>query len=533
MKKRINNILLLVLILMVIGFAAGCAGGEEQTQRPEEELILAIGGEPEDGFDPTTGWGRYGSPLFQSTLLTRDNNLNITGDLAEEYHISKDGRTWTFYLRSDVLFSDGEPLTAGDVVYTYETAASSGSVVDLNIMESAQAIDEYTVQIHLKKPQSSFSTIAASLGIVPSYAHGPDYSSNPVGSGPYRFVQWDKGQQLIVEANPEYYGEKPFFQKLTFLYLNEEAAFGAAKSGQADIVSIAPHLASQQVKGMKILSVPSVDNRGISFPQTKAGRFTEDGAPIGNDVTSDIAIRKAINTAIDRQALVDGILLGYGSEAYSVCDGLPWWNKDTVFEDGRIEEAASILSEAGWVDEDQDGILEKDGIKAEFNLVYPAGDSIRQSLALAVSDQMAPLGIKINLAGLSWDEIEARMYSDAVLFGWGSHDPLEMYNLYHSSTAGTGYYNTTYYQNPTADGYMESALRASTEEEALEYWKKAQWDGESGFSSRGDVVWSWLVNLKHVYLVSEKLDLGQNRIEPHGHGWPLTANVQEWKRAEQ
>ena len=79
---------------------------------------------------------------------------------------------------------------------------------------------------------------------------------------------------------------------------------------------------------------------------------------------------------------------------------------------------------------------------------------------------------------------------------------------------------------------MESALKASTEEEALDYWKKAQWDGESGFSSRGDVVWSWLVNLKHVYLVSEKLDLGQNRIEPHGHGWPLTANVQEWKRVE-
>ena len=532
MMIRMKKAFVLLMIVTLTFSLIGCGSKNSQGERPSDELILAVGGEPDDGFDPTTGWGRYGSPLFQSTLLARDNNLKIIEDLAAEYHISKDGLTWTFYLRDDVKFSDGEPLTGGDVVYTYETAASSGSVVDLSVMESVKAIDEYTVEINLKKPQSTFVSVAASLGIVPAHAHGTDYASNPIGSGPYKFVQWDKGQQLIVEANENYYGAKPYFKKLTFLYLSEEAAYAAAKSGQADIVSISPQLASREVKGMNVLAVPSVDNRGISFPFIKAGRFTAEGIPVGNDVTSDLAIRKAVDIAVDRQALVDGILFGYGSKAYSVCDGLPWWNKDTVFEDGRIEEAASILAEAGWMDEDQDGILEKDGIKAEFNLVYPAGDSIRQSLALAVSDQMAPLGIKINLAGLSWDEIEARMYSDAVLFGWGSHDPLEMYNLYHSSTSGTGYYNTTYYQNPTADGYMESALRASTEEEALEYWKKAQWDGESGFSSRGDVVWSWLVNLKHVYLVSEKLDLGQNRIEPHGHGWPLTANVQEWKRVE-
>jgi peptide/nickel transport system substrate-binding protein len=79
---------------------------------------------------------------------------------------------------------------------------------------------------------------------------------------------------------------------------------------------------------------------------------------------------------------------------------------------------------------------------------------------------------------------------------------------------------------------MESALRATTDEEANLFWKMAQWNGESGFSSQGDGVWAWLVNLEHVYLVSDRLDLGENRIEPHGHGWPLTANVQEWKRTE-
>jgi len=219
---------------------------------------------------------------------------------------------------------------------------------------------------------------------------------------------------------------------------------------------------------MKVLAVSSVDNRGISFPFKKAGQFTADGIPVGNDVTSDLAIRKAVDIAVDRQALVDGILSGTAARLTPSVTGFPGGTKTRCLKTaGSKKQHRFLQKQDGWMKTRME-FLRRMESKAEFNLVYPAGDSIRQSLALAVSDQMAPLGIKINLAGLSWDEIEARMYSDAVLFGWGSHDPLEMYNLYHSSTAGTGYYNTTYYQNPTADGYMESALRASTEEEALE-----------------------------------------------------------------
>ncbi|KAB2953502.1 ABC transporter substrate-binding protein [Heliorestis acidaminivorans] len=495
----------------------------------KKELILAIGSEPDEGFDPTTGWGRYGSPLFQSTLLKRNNDMEIVKDLATEYSVSDDGLVWTVTIRDDVKFSDSTSLTAHDVVFTYQTAQESSSVVDLTVMDRVEALDDYTVQFTLKKPQSTFVNLLVTLGIVPKDSYSSDYGQNPIGSGPFKFVQWDKGQQLIVEANPEYYGAKPYFEKLTFLYLSEETAFAAARAGQVDVAAIVPAFANQQVPGMRLLALESVDNRGIMFPYTMEGNKTEEGHPIGNAVTSDLAIRKAINVAIDREALVEGILNGYGSPAYSVSDKMPWWNPDTVIQDGNLEEAKKILADGQWEDRDGDGIVEKGSLKAEFTLIYSASDNTRQSLAIAVADQLKQIGIKVNVEGKSWDEIKKQMHSNAVVFGWGSHDPLEMYHLYHSKYRGVSWYNTGYYANDLVDKYLDKALTAKDEETANQYWQKAQWDGSTGFSAKGDAPWAWLVNHNHLYLVKENLYMGQQKIQPHGHGWPLTDNIEAWR----
>lgn len=535
MKKK-----LIVFFIVIALFSAMLAGCTKETDRSKaigvvgvrDDLILAIGGEPEGGFDPTTGWGRYGSPLFQSTLFKRDSNLQIINDLATGYEISEDGLVWAVTLREDVKFSDGKPLTADDVVYTYETAANSGSVIDLNVMEKAEALGQYKVSFTLKQPQSTFINILLATGIVPKHAHGADYAEKPMGSGPFKFVQWDKGQQLIVEVNPEYYGEKPFFKKLTFLFLSEDLAFAAAKTGGVDIASIPHTFGKQGVSGMRLETFESVDNRGIMFPFVATGRKTSNGAAIGNDVTSDLAIRRAVNIAVDRRALVEGVLEGFGTPAYTVSDGLPWWNPDTVIKDGSLEVAKEILATNGWADTDKDGILEKNGLKAQFTLIYPSSDQTRQSLAIAVADMLKPLGISILAEGKSWGDIETMMYSNAVLFGWGSHDPLEMYNLYHSNTAGEGWYNTGYYANAVVDEYMNKALAATTEEEANEFWKRAQWDGITGFAAKGDAPWAWLVNLKHLYLINEKLEIGSQKIQPHGHGWPITDSIVEWRWKE-
>lgn len=531
---RRNNILI-ILTIVLVAILAACSNGSDNKQVEKEEasatdrdaLVLAIGGETDEGFDPTTGWGMYGSPLFQSTLLKYDKDFNLENDLATDYAVTDDGLAYTVNIREDVKFSDETPLTASDVVFTFETAKDSGSVIDLNNLEKVEATDDHTVTFTLKQPESSFLTLLVTTGIVPEHAYDDSYNENPMGSGPYQLVEWHKDQQLIVEVNPHYYGDMPDFKQLTFLFLEEDAAFAAAQAGEVDVVAITPSFASHDVKGMKRIEIDTVDNRGIVFPYVEEGEETEEGAPIGNNVTADMAIRKAIDIGVDRQALVDGILEGYGTPAYSVADHLPWWNPETEIEDNDIEQAKEMLEEAGWKENDQ-GIREKDGLLAAFNLLYPAGDEVRQSLSLAVAEQIKELGIDVTTEGTSWDDLGRLMFSNPVMMGWGSHDPLEMYNIYSGETRGQGFYNTNYYMNEQVDEYMEKAMHATTPEEANDYWQKAQWDGETGFSSKGDAPWAWLVNIQHIYLINEDLELGDTKLHPHGHGWPITDFIEQW-----
>ena len=521
--------------MVLTALLVSCVGNNKRDGEggQSERLILAIGGEPDDGFDPTTGWGQYASPLFQSTLLKYDKDFNVVNDAATSYTISPNGLQWSVSLRDDIKFSDGTPFTAQDVVFTFETAKKSASVVDLTNLEKVESLDNLTVQFTLHKRNSTFIHYLTTLGIVPQHAYNASYNENPLGSGPYQMVQWDKGQQLILAANPHYYGKEPYFKQLIFLFLSQDAAFAAAKAGQVDIASVTPTLANEPVKGMKLVAQESVDNRGVALPFMPNEGKSVDGRPIGNDVTADIAIRKAMNIGVDRQALVDGVLKGYGTPAYSIADHLPWWNSATVIEkDGDIEKAKEILDKAGWK-VTNDGIRQKDGVKAQFTLHYPSNDHIRQSLSIAFADMISPLGIKIEVKGKNWNGIEKELHSSATLFGLGSHDPLELYNAFSGNVRGVGLNNPTYYNNEVVDGYFEKALSATSQKEANEYWQKAQWDGQTGFSNRGDAPWVWLVNIDHLFLMRDNLVIGQQKVQPHEHSWPITDFIENWHWKEQ
>ncbi len=505
-----------------------CGGPDRgaRTGQPNE-LRLAIGGESAEGYDPTLGWGRYGSPLFQSTLLARGANMEIVGDLATKHEVSADGLTWTVDIRTDAKFTDGRPVTAEDVAYTFRTAGKSGGLTDVTALEEAVAVDADTVEFRLTAPRSTFVNRLVSLGIVPKHAHGPEYARKPIGSGPFTFVQWDQGQQLIVERNEDYYGAKPAFRRVVFQFTAEDATMAAAAAGQVDLAAVPSSLATTRVPGMRLTAVDSVDNRGIMFPYVPdTGRKTDDGLPIGNDVTADIAIRQAVNWAIDRQALVDGVLEGFGSPATGPVDGMPWYEPASAIPGNDPTKAAALLDAAGWADTDGDGVREKGGVRAAFTLLYPATDSLRQGLALAVVDMLRPSGIEVTARGVAWDEIDKRLHADAVLFGWGSHDPTEMYNLYSSKQAGVEYWNPGYYANPQVDAHLDAALAATTEDAAVEHWKAAQTEG---FGPAKDAAWAWLVNLQHTYFTDECLDLGAPRTEPHGHGWPITSGITSWR----
>ncbi|GIF77226.1 ABC transporter substrate-binding protein [Asanoa siamensis] len=529
---NVRGIAAAVVSVVALGLAACSGGGDEagKDRAAPTELRLAIGGESEDGYDPTLGWGRYGSPLFQSTLLRLDTDLKLANDLATDYKVSADGLTWTVTVRRDAVFSDGKPVTARDVAYTFLTAKKQPGLTDVSALANATAVDDTTVEFTLERPQSTFAYRLATLGIVPQHAHGADYAQRPVGSGPFTMVQWDKGQQLIVARNEKYYGQKPAFARVVFVFTDEDGTLAAARAGQVDIAAVPSTLAGTDVPGMKLTPVDSIDNRGMSFPYVPdQGRRTDKGNPIGNNVTSDKAIRQAINLAANRTAMVDGVLRGHGSPATGPVDGAPWYEPRSAITDNKPDEAKAVLEAAGWTDADGDGVREKGGTKATFTVLYPAEDTLRQGLAVALADQVAPIGVRIEAKGATWEQIEQRMHADSVLFGWGSHDPSEMYNLYNSRQAGVGYFNAGFYANPAVDQHLDAAMSSTDQDAANAAWRAAQLDAQgNGFTAAADAAWAWLVNLDHTYYVDTCLNVGKPQTEPHGHGWPITAGITAW-----
>lgn len=522
--------------VLAAGLTIGLAGCGEHQEKEEEKaeikdsvtVVMGPSSEPEAGFDPAYGWGageHVHEPLIQSTLTVTNQDLTIGYDLATGMEVSEDGMTWTVDIRKDVRFTDGEPLTAEDVAFTYNTLRDTSSVNDFTMLEEAVAVDGDTVEFHMTKPYSIWPYTMAVVGILPEHAYGPDYGSNPIGSGRYMLKQWDKGQQVILEANPDYYGEAPKMKQVTVLFMEEDAAFAAAKSGQVDLVYTAAAYADQQIKGYELLAFETVDNRGFNLPVIPAGTEDKNGVPLGNDFTSDIQVRRAINVGIDREEMIGNVLNGYGSPAYSVCDKMPWYYEGSEIEYDP-ELAAELLDEAGWK-LGSDGMRQKNGIQAGFTLMYAAGDSVRQALAQDTANQLKELGIQVTVEGVGWDTAYDRAQSDPMMWGWGAHTPMELYNIYHTAPGGE-YATYSPYSNETVDRYMDEALACNDLEESYELWKKAQWDGTTGITQEGDIPWIWLVNIDHLYFSRDGLQVAEQKLHPHGHGWSIVNNVDQW-----
>ena len=495
-----------------------------------EDVIVVMGptSEPEAGFDPAYGWGageHVHEPLIQSTLTVTTADLKIGYDLATDMEVSQDGLTWTVKIRDDAYFTDGEKLTARDVAFTYNTLRDTSSVNDFTMLESAEAPDGTTAVFHMNRPYSIWPYTMAIVGIVPEHAYGADYGSHPIGSGRYIMKQWDKGQQVIFEANPDYYGPAPNMKKVTILFMEEDAAYAAVMSGQADLAYTAASYSDQTLPGYELLSFETVDNRGFNLPAVKAGTISGGNTGVGNDFTSDVQVRRAVNIAINRDEMIEHVLNGYGSPAYSVCDKMPWYNESAKTE-YNPEKAAELLEEAGWK-AGSDGIREKNGVKAGFTLMYPASDSVRQALAADTANQLRNVGIDVKIEGVGWDDAYDRAHTEPLMWGWGAHTPMELYNIYHTMK-DTGLAEYSPYANDSVDRYMDQAMASGNLEDSYELWKKAQWDGTAGVTQDGDIPWIWLVNIDHLYWSRDGLKVAEQKIHPHGHGWSIVNNVDQW-----
>lgn len=522
---------------------AGCAGRQGAggssdsvvTPKGSTQVVIAMNptSEPAAGFDPLVAWGcgeHVHEPLIQSTLITTDEDLNFVNDLATDYLCSSDGLVWTFTIRDDVVFSDGEPLSARDVAFTVNGVIDSAmSEADLSMVDRAVAVSDTVVELHLNKPHNALLYTLAVLGIVPEHAYGPEYGRNPIGSGRYVLERWDKGQQVIFTANPKYYGRKPSMERVVVVFMDEDAALAAVQKGEVDIAYTYATHARQAFEGYELAAYKTVDSRGVSLPSVPAGgtKLVEGDMAFntGNDVTADVAVRRAINCGLDRDAVIEHVLDGYGKVAYSVGDGMPWSSPDMKVELDR-EKAARLLDEAGWK-RGEDGVRSRDGVRAAFDIWYSSDDSVRQAIANEFANQMAELGLEVTPRGGSWDQIYLHQFSQPVLWGWGSNSPVEVYELNYS----TGWGNYSCYENEITDAYLDEALAQTDVEASYEYWRKAMWDGVEGVAPQGAATWAWIANVDHLYFKREGLDVAHQKPHPHGHGWSLVNNVDAWSWA--
>lgn len=522
---------------------AGCAGRQGAggssdsvvTSKGSTQVVIAMNptSEPAAGFDPLVAWGcgeHVHEPLIQSTLITTDEDLNFVNDLATDYLCSSDGLVWTFTIRDDVVFSDGEPLSARDVAFTVNGVIDSAmSEADLSMVDRAVAVNDTVVELHLNKPHNALLYTLAVLGIVPEHAYGPEYGRNPIGSGRYVLERWDKGQQVIFTANPKYYGRKPSMERVVVVFMDEDAALAAVQKGEVDIAYTYATHARQAFEGYELAAYKTVDSRGVSLPSVPAGgtKLVEGDMAFntGNDVTADVAVRRAINCGLDRDAVIEHVLDGYGKVAYSVGDGMPWSSPDMKVELDR-EKAARLLDEAGWK-RGEDGVRSRDGVRAAFDIWYSSDDSVRQALANEFANQMAELGLEVTPRGGSWDEIYLHQFSQPVLWGWGSNSPVEVYELNYS----TGWGNYSCYESEITDAYLDEALAQTDVEASYEYWRKAMWDGVEGVAPQGAATWAWIANVDHLYFKRQGLDVAHQKPHPHGHGWSLVNNVDAWSWA--
>ena len=503
-----------------------------EASNDSESINVYIGGSIFDSsMDPVKGFMSYGYPFVNEALIQADTNSEYVADLATDWEVSEDALTYTFNLREGVTFSDGTPFTAEDVVFTYEEVQknqANNENVDLTKLKSVEADGDYKVVFTLNECYSPFLDTVAMLQIVPSDSYNSEtFDTAPIGTGAYKVAQYDTNQQIILQVNGSYWGGTPDIEQVNIISMDQDTAYSNAVSGQLDVVMVGSTYINETIDSMTLHKLETMDVRNVSLP-TLTEQVMKDSQGneynVGNNVTSDIAVRKALSIGINRHEIIDNAFNGEGKPAVNFTDNLPWASTDD-YEDNQVDEAKKILEDAGWTDADGDGIREKGDLKCSFDLIAPGNDEDRYKLATALAENAKNLGIEINVRNESWDVAVVEENTTPIVWGWGQFSPTVIYSTYDSEMfLEAQYANVTGYTNADCDAAIEKAFAASNQSDANAAWKEAQAIGDSEYP------YLYLVNIEHSYFVKDNLDISEaTQIpHPHGHGSPIICNLKDW-----
>jgi peptide/nickel transport system substrate-binding protein len=399
--------------------------------------------------------------LIFNGLVKYDKNLAIVGDLAERWSASPDGLTLTFHLRKNIIWHDGAPFTAEDVIFTYDrlvdprvkTPFSS----DYEPVKTVTAVDPYTVRVVYRRP---FAPAIESwmMGIIPKHVFGTgDFNTNsanrkPIGTGPFIFKEWKTDEKIVLTANPKYFEGQPPISRYVFRIIPDQSVqFLELRNESIDEDSLTPD---------QWLAYPEFFKHYNKFNYPSYS-YTYLGFNLKLPLFSDKRLRQAIGYAINKKEIIDGVLLGKGRAATGPFPPQSWAYdqsvKDLAYDPAR---ARTLLAELGWIDTNGDGYLEKSGKPLAFTILTNQGNKMRMLTAEIIQAQLKKVGIKAAVRVVEWSSFVHQFIDkhnfEVVMLGWSlSRDP-DQYALWHSNQTHEGQYNFISYNNTTVDKLLEN-----------------------------------------------------------------------------
>lgn len=405
--------------------------------------------------------------IFNS-LLKYDKNLELQGELAQSWQVSDDQKSITFQLKPDMQWADGQPLTSADVLFTWKLVTDDNTRTpygaDYKLVIKAEAPDPLTFRVTYAQPHAPALDSWAGLHILPQHLlQGQDINStpfarHPVGSHYYQLAEWKNGERIALTRNPTATQGPPRIERLVSRFIPDPASqFLELMADNIDSMGLSP------IQYARIFPARPELVRKIGLYKELGNAYTYLGFNLKHKPFDDRRVRLAINYAIDKQELIDGVLLGLGEPVASPYKpGTRWGHPSLKPYAYDPQKAKALLREAGYADHDGDGILDRDGKPLAFEILTNQNKQ-REMSAVLIQRRLKEIGIDVNIRILEWASFIGRFIKtgefDAVVLGWSLGQEPDQYNIWHSSQQAPGQFNFIGYDNPQVDRLLEQGRR--------------------------------------------------------------------------
>ena len=468
MKKKFGLLMTIILSMLFLVACGGSGdkkeGGDAGASTGKDTLVIAQGADAKS-LDPHASNDNPSSRIrvqIYDRLMDLDDNGVPQPMLAESWE-RPDDKTIIFHLRKGVKFHNGDEMKASDVKFSLERALASPEVSHILAgINGVEVIDDYTVKVTTEKPMAAILNNLSHITIAilserATKEAGDKFGQNPVGSGPYKFVSWQSGDRVTLEAFPEYWqGEAPVKNVVYRNIVEETNRTIGLETGELDIIYDIQGLDKNKLRDDErfvLIEGPQVSMTYLGFNMKKA--------PYDNP-----KVREAISYAIDQKPIIDTVFLGAGEAANSIIGPNVWGYYDVEKFTQNIEKAKALLAEAGY----------PDGFKAK---IWVNDNPVRRDTAVILQDQLKQIGIDLTIETVEWGAFldgTARGDHEMFLLGWGTvtRDPdYGMYELISTSTMGAAG-NRSFYSNPTVDKLLEEGKTELDPEKRKAIYKEIQ-----------------------------------------------------------